>query len=101
MDGRGDRIAFRGMAGMIGEEEIHRQKRSFANIGNTHAFGYKFNKEDCKQRSERLRGNKFSLGLKRGPWTEERKKQKSQSMLGNKHAVGNMGWKQRKTGGLP
>jgi hypothetical protein len=47
----GDRIAFRGMAGMIGEEEIHRQKRSFANIGN-------------------------------------------------KHAVGNMGWKQRKAGGL-
>lgn len=73
----GDRIAFRGMSGMIGAEEIHRQKRSFANIGNTHALGYKFNEADCKQRSERLRGNKFALGLKRVPWTEERKKQKT------------------------
>lgn len=82
-----DRIAYQGMSGMIGAEEIHRERRSIANIGNKHSLGYKFSKEDLQRRSDRMKRNKFALGLKRGPWTEERKIRKSQSMMGNRYGA--------------
>jgi hypothetical protein len=58
--------------------------------GGDGLLGFKHSEKTKNKQRERMLGNKFSLGLKHPPRTEEYKKLRSQVMMGNTNGLG---WK--------
>ena len=80
-----DELAWKGLAGIIGKEELIREMISRAGVGNKRSLGSVRSKEFKENARLKMLGKKNNLGTK---FSEETKKKISEKLKGNKNNLG-------------